>query len=219
MTANHLCKGTPDDPQGTVGMTTERMKPSLRIGFEHVQAGAMVIVGYSAPQDTKQMVQGLEFRRVRGQVDQFQPAAMALQQCGDLSRFLRPVDVGIVDHHEGRTPSTSGAPDERIAQDTEREAVAPVGVAAQGCAVPPIGGGKKVALPIGPGRRDLPLVAPPRPAAGERGQQRELGFVLHVDITSRRRIRQERLGAGPFAWYWGSRRRKCRTVQVGRRTT
>ena len=85
MTANRLCKGTPDDPQGTVGMTSERMKPSLRIGFEHGQAAAMVIVGHSAPQDAKQMVQGLEFRGVRGQVDQFQPAAMALQQRGDLS--------------------------------------------------------------------------------------------------------------------------------------
>lgn len=200
-------------------MTTERMKPSLRIGFEHVRAGAMVIVGHATPQDTKQMVQGLEFRGVRGQVDQFQPAAMALQQCGDLARFLRPVDVGVVDHHEGLAPSASGAPDEGIAQGTKRGGVAPVGIAAQGGAVPPIGGGKEMALPIGPGRRDLPLVAPSHPAAGERRQQREFGFVLGVQVTPRRRRRQERPGASLFAWSWGSRRRKWRTVQVGRRTT
>jgi hypothetical protein len=77
-------------------MTSERMKSSLGIGFEHGQAEAMVVVSHSAPQDAKQMVQWLKLGGVRGQVDQFQPAATALQQRGDLSRFLRPVDVGIV---------------------------------------------------------------------------------------------------------------------------
>ena len=84
MVTNRLCKWTSDDPQGAVGMTSELTEESFGIGFERVQTGAMVIVRDSPPQDAKQVVQGLELRGVRGQVHQLQPAAMALQQRGNL---------------------------------------------------------------------------------------------------------------------------------------
>ncbi len=151
------------------------------------------------------MIQGLQLWRVRGQVDQLQPASMMSQQRGDVARLFGTVEVGIVCQDDRSTAPGSRSTHQRIAQGAEGEAIPPVGVTANDCAVAPVDGREEVPLAIGARGRDLGLMASPHPAAGQGGQQRQFSLILRIHIRARRGTYFERLGAGLFEVYWGSR--------------
>lgn len=179
-------------------MAAEFVEEGLGIGLKIIEGCAVMVMRDPRPHQTKQMILRLQVRRVRRQVSQLEPATVAVQQVGDLAGFLGAVDMGIVTEHQGFSPSRAGAPDERIAQGAEGTTIPMVGVAAQDRAIPPIGGGKEMAFPIGPRRRDLALVAAAHPAPGEGRQQCQLRFVFDVQVYPRRGIGFERLGAALF---------------------
>ena len=198
-------------------MAREFAEERLRIGLEGIQGLTMVVMDHPSAQNPKQVIQGLQLWRVGREEDQLQPWPVPLQERSDLPRLVRAMEPGIVEKDDGLPPSAPRSTDKSIAQGAERETVPAVSVQTDRRAAAPIHGGKEVPFAIGSRSRDLPLPSPARPAAGQGGQQSQLRFVLDVQIYPRRRAEFERLGAGPFAAYCGSRRARCRTVHVGRR--
>lgn len=198
-------------------MARELAEERLRIGLERIERSAMVVVGHPSAQDSKRVIQGLELWRVGREEDQLQPWAVPMQERSDLPRLVGTMEPGIVEKEDGLPPSAPRAMDEGIAQGAARETISAVSVPTDRRAGAPVHGSKEMPFAIGSRGRDLPLRPPARPAAGQGGQQGQFRFILDVQIYPRRRADFERLGAGPFVAYCGSRRARCRTVHVGRR--
>lgn len=195
------------------------MEQLLCVGLERIQGDAMMIVRDMTAQHAEEVIQGVVLGRVGGQVDHLQPTTMPPQQCGDLARLVRAVEARVVHKHDRSAASRPRPTHERLAQGAERHRLAPLPVAPENSALPPVDRREQMALAVLARGGDLPVVAPPHPATGQGGQQCQFGFILEVEIGPRRRAYFERLGARLVAAYCGSRRARCRTVHVGRRAT
>lgn len=157
-----------------------------------------MIVGDPASEDSKQMIQRLELWRVRWQIDQLEPLTMPLQQSSHGARLLRAMEKRIVGEHDSTASPPPRAADQGIAQGAERDGISPIRVAAKRSPGAPVRPGEEMAFPIGPGGRDLALVAATGPATGQGRQEGEFGFVFYIQIGPRRRAYEKRLGPGSF---------------------
>jgi hypothetical protein len=206
---------TSNRAQDALGISGAAMEEGLGIGLEHVETSAVMIVCHFAPPHAEQVVQGLEFRRVRRQEHQRQPGAVPLPQIRHLPRLVGAMKPGIIEDDHRAVLTAARSPHQGIAQLAEGPSIPAIRVAADSGTVAPIDGNEEVTFAVLPGGRDLSLVSPPRPAPG----QRQLGLIFHIELCPRRRAYEERLGTALFDAYAGSRRATWRTVHVGRRGT